>query len=572
MKSKHTIRKIFIVTGIISGLLFGSVSALAVEKVDAGVMRLSKVEGTVAVLDSTNKPKKATNDMKLSSGNNIATNTGGFAWINLDSNKLVKLDALSKVKVTKDEKNLVVDVSVGKIFVDVSKNFEKNESLIIRTSNVVTTIKGKKASAEIDVENGDTTIVGLAGKIDCVVTDVSTGEQKQVEILSGKKVEIQPNTSEISIVTKSVTKDDISGFSKLQIAQDPVLKNRIVQASGSKIGKISESEAKNALLQDMDRQVKVIADMAAKKGGMDPQGLINAMMGADISPKNLGQSATPTPKPSTSGTFQPSSDGSASDSVHAHVYGASNSIPATCTKEGSRSYFCNICGDVKTETIPKVAHNYEEISYIAPTCTMEGSRVLRCSVCGNSITESISIIEHSYNGDALEPTILTEGEIYNCQEIYVVDHKYCTICNSFVEQPIRSKFTEHSFDGGTVVSEANCTENQRIKFQCTNMINPDSGLLCTALYEEIVSGSMLGHQFEDNRDYVGTSAICYRIVCNRCGEYSGGSPHTFGDTSDLPTTDNGDQYIRCAESSCSMSAKYSWNSESEQYEFTGSWE
>ena len=240
MRKKHIIKNLFVVACMVSSLFVSSISAFTVESGDNSAMTLSKVQGTVAVLDKDNKPKKATENMKLINENKIVTNIGSYAWVNLDSNKLVKLDALSKVKITKDEKNLTVDVREGKVFVDVSENLEKDESLIIRTPNVTTSIKGKKASAEISIKEGNTTIVGLDGKLDCVVTDVTTGQVKQVTISSGKKVDIQQNDSELNIVTKSVTKNDISGFSMLQIAQDSALKKRIVQSSGSNIGKITE--------------------------------------------------------------------------------------------------------------------------------------------------------------------------------------------------------------------------------------------------------------------------------------------------------------------------------------------
>ena len=570
MRNKHTIKNLFVVACIISSLFVSSISAFAVESGDNSAMRLSKVQGTVAVLDKDNKPKKATENMKLINENKIVTNIGSYAWGNLDSNKLVKLDALSKVKITKDEKNLTVDVSVGKVFVDVSKDLEKDESLIIRTQNVTTSIKGKKASAEISIKEGNTTIVGLDGKLDCVVTDVTTGQVKQVTISSGKKVDIQQNDSELSIVTKSVTKNDISGFSMLQIAQDSALKKRIVQSSGSNIGKITEKEAVNSLSKDMDRQEKELAAMA-KEAGMDSQSVINAMMGADVSSKNLGRLAASTQNPSSDTTPSTSdgatSNGTAADSEqkHTHNYTLTSSTPASCTNEGSNTYSCNGCGAVNTETIPKIAHDYEEIIIAQPTCIAEGSREFRCRACGYSITETLNIIEHSYNG-----VVETREDVdnpYNCQDYYIVESKYCTMCESYIEQPRQQEYPEHSMDGGTEISPATCTEPKRVKYQCTRVL--DGGRQCSYC-EEYFEGPLLEHTYE--KGYDDSSEICYRFICNTCEGYGEGIPHTLGDTSGLPSTECGDQYIKCAESGCNMYAKYSWNAESELYVFTGSWE
>lgn len=570
MRNKQIIKNLFVVACIISSLFVSSISAFAVESGDNSAMTLSKVQGTVAVLDKDNKPKKATDNMNLLSGNKIVTNIGSYAWVNLDSNKLVKLDALSKVKIIKDEKNLTVDVRAGKAFVDVSKNLEKGESLIIRTPNVTTSIKGKKASAEISIKEGNTTIVGLDGKLDCVIIDVTTGQLKQVTISSGKKVDIQQNDSELSIVTKSVTKNDISGFSMLQIAQDSALKKRIVQSSGSNIGKITEKEAVNSLSKDMDRQEKELAAMA-KEAGMDSQSVINAMMGADVSSKNLERIAASTQNPS-SDTNPSSSDGSTSNGTaadaeqkHTHNYILTSSTPASCTNEGSNTYSCNGCGAVKTETIPKIAHDYEEIIIDSPTCIAEGSREFRCRACGYSITETLNTIEHSYNG-----VVETREDVdnpYNCQDYYIVESKYCTMCGNYIDQPRQDKYPEHSVE---VVEEipATCTEPKMVKYQCTRVL--DGGSRQCTYSEEYFEGPLLEHTYE--KVYDDSSEICYRFICNRCGGHGEGISHTLGDASGLPATDSGDKYIKCAESGCNMYAKYSWNTESNQYVFTGSWE
>lgn len=560
MRNKHTIRNFIAMAVIISTLLVNSISAFAAKNADGLTMKLSMIQGTVAVLDVANRPKKATENMQILSGYNIATNMASYAWINLDSSKLVKLDALSKVKVTKDKKNMTLDVSAGKVFIDMSKDFEKDESLILRTSNVIASIKGK-TSAEVDVKNGNTTIVGLDGKMDCVVIDVSTGQLKQVTVLPGKKSEIQSNASKTSIVTRSATKSDISGFSKLQIAQNSLLEQRIIEASGSKIGNISGTEAVKALLKDIDKQGKELATKA-KEAGTDPQSVINSMMGADISSKNLAQLAASAQNTPSSNTDD--------EQPHSHSYEAAGYTPATCISEGFRTYLCK-CGDVKTETIPKIAHNYEEISNTPATCTLEGSRVLKCSACGHSITETLNIIEHSYNGDV--ETREVSDNPYNCRDYYIVESKYCTMCESYIVQSKEHEYSEHSIEevigGEGEISPATCVEPRIVKYKCTRVLNIDAGIFCSYYEEREIPGSQLGHEYGDKKVYVGSSDICYRYICNRCEGYGEGILHTPGVTSGLPTEDKGVQYIKCAESGCNMYAEYSWNSG--KYEATGSW-
>ena len=413
MKNRYTITGFLAMAGIILSLLATTVPVQAAESVAIGGMRLSKAQGTVAVFDTANKPQKAFSNMKLLSGNNIATSASSYAWINLDDTKLVKMDALSKVNVTSTGKNHVVDVASGKAFIDVTKNLEKDESLIIRTAGVAASIN-KGTFAEISVENGNTTIVALDGKIDCVVADVVTGQLKSVEALAGKKVEVKPTASGISVATKPAKKSDISGFSKLQIAQDSVLKDRIIKASGSKIGNISVVEAVTSVSQDMVSQATEVIAMA-NKSGKDIQSVINTMVGADISTKSLESAVTVTSSASGSG----STDGDSSSSKNVHTHSWNEGVvtkAATCVEDGIRTLTCTGCHQTKEETIP-AAHTFE----------------------GEPWAEEES-----------------ESSISNCQEIYIVTYRRCEVCGEEVKEEVKDevrKFPHHVFDYNDYVRE-----------------------------------------------------------------------------------------------------------------------
>ena len=413
MKKRHVITGFFAMAGIVLSLFAGSVPVQAAESVATGGMRLSRTQGTVAVFDTANKPQKAINNMKLPNGYNIATSAGSYAWISLDDTKLVKMDALSNVKVASTGKNHVVDVTLGKAFFDISKDLEKDESLIIRTKSMVASIN-KGTSAEISIENGNTTIVGLDGKIDCVVVDVTTGQLKPVEVLSGKKVELKPTDSGISITTKTAKKVDISGFSKLQIAQDSVLKDRITKASGAKIGSISVADAVTSVSQDMVRQATEVIAMA-NESGKDVQSVINAMVGADISAKTLESAKTITQSvPSTSSSSASDESATVSESAPtkpAHTHSWDEGVvtkAATCVKDGIRTLTCTTCHQTKEETIP-AAHTFGD------------------------------------NEPREESERNTEGYVYKCQDINKVTKIWCEVCQSYVKVKEEQKFPAHAF-------------------------------------------------------------------------------------------------------------------------------
>ena len=82
--------------------------------------------------------------------------------------------------------------------------------------------------------------------------------------------------------------------------------------------------------------------------------------------------------------------------VIAHTYDAGKvTKEATCTEDGIKTYTCS-CGDVKTETIPKLGHDYED-TIIAPTCTTDGYTKHVCNRCGDSYEDNIvSKLGHNY--------------------------------------------------------------------------------------------------------------------------------------------------------------------------------
>ena len=425
MKKRHVITGFFAMAGIVLSLFAGSVPVQAAESVATGGMRLSKAQGTVAVFDTANKPQKAINNMKLPNGYNVATSAGSYAWISLDDTKLVKMDALSNVKVASTGKNYVVDVASGKAFLDVSKNLEKDESLIIRTPSVVASIN-KGTAAEIRVENGNATIVALDGKIDCVVIDMATGKLKSVEVLSGKMVEVKPTVYKTKVATKTAKKDDISGFSKLQIAQDSVLKDRIIKASGSKIGNISVAEAVTSASQDMTRQAAEVIAMA-NKSGKDVQSVINTVVGADISAKSLESAVTVASSASGSGSTD--SGSSTSKPVHTHSWDEGvDTKAATCVDNGIRTLTCTGCHQTKEETIPKLGHTFDD---------------------------NYTHVESERN---------TDGKVYNCEEINLVTYKRCKVCQS-EEVKKEKKYPVHVFG---VEYEGTSNGDGTITYRCQN--------------------------------------------------------------------------------------------------------
>jgi len=62
--------------------------------------------------------------------------------------------------------------------------------------------------------------------------------------------------------------------------------------------------------------------------------------------------------------------------------------PATCTKDGVKTYDCQVCDETKTETILSPGHSYDA-AVTPPTCTEQGFTTHVCSVCEGSYTDTL---------------------------------------------------------------------------------------------------------------------------------------------------------------------------------------
>lgn len=70
-----------------------------------------------------------------------------------------------------------------------------------------------------------------------------------------------------------------------------------------------------------------------------------------------------------------------------HTYDiAEITIAPSCTQDGLMTYTCSVCGNTKTEVIPKT-HHYHTVITIQPTCDNAGEAVHTCEHCNESYTD-----------------------------------------------------------------------------------------------------------------------------------------------------------------------------------------
>lgn len=216
----------------------------AVDSVTGKTVRLEKTEGTVTLKTAGGNTLPTRSNMKLLNGYSVSTGLASYAYVNLDDTKAVKLDEASSATINKSGKKLELLVSSGKIFVDVTKHLDADESLNIRTPNMVTGIRG--TALEVNCVSPNTTEIKLLeGSTVATVTDPVTGKTQEVEIRAGEKVTISApidGGAAPAVNKNALTNADISGFAGEAIAASQALKDRI-NSAGTNLNadKIAES-------------------------------------------------------------------------------------------------------------------------------------------------------------------------------------------------------------------------------------------------------------------------------------------------------------------------------------------
>ena len=75
----------------------------------------------------------------------------------------------------------------------------------------------------------------------------------------------------------------------------------------------------------------------------------------------------------------------------------SESYPPTCTQDGTTTYVCDNCSQIRTESVRALGHDMcDEAVVRSPTCEIEGRMSIRCSRCGYSDVRDIPRIDHQY--------------------------------------------------------------------------------------------------------------------------------------------------------------------------------
>lgn len=158
------LRKICVLVLAVS-IALGTIPASTTFAADTGAssMKIDSYEGTVSVKNSKGALKSVKSGSRLFSGDTITTSSKSYAYVLLDSTKAVKIDENSQVKVEQKNKKLELTIVEGALLFDVSKPLKKNETLNIKTSNMVCGIRG--TIGVVEASRKDSFVYILEGKV-----------------------------------------------------------------------------------------------------------------------------------------------------------------------------------------------------------------------------------------------------------------------------------------------------------------------------------------------------------------------------------------------------------------------
>ncbi len=152
----------------------------------ANTMRLVAYEGDITIKNLTGSEISPTENMKLQNGYTVSTAAASYAFISLDDEKAIKLDGLTEFSVRQKGEQLEVLLLAGQLYFNVSAPLSESEVMNIRTSNMVTGIRGTSGflSANWNGQIEQQASALLMGEADVFVREI-TGEITEHSLSGG---------------------------------------------------------------------------------------------------------------------------------------------------------------------------------------------------------------------------------------------------------------------------------------------------------------------------------------------------------------------------------------------------
>lgn len=214
----------------------------------ATTMKLEKKVGAVTLKTQSGTSLRITDGMRLYNGNSLATEKYSYAYISLDSSKAVKLDQSSSATLRQNGRSLELLVKSGKLFFNVDKPLGQDESMNVRTSTMVTGIRGTCGVVEVTSQT-QSKLYLIEGEVTLGTGDqavaVRGGQIATVELGSGSGTPAKPGDADPdakqAVQVGKMTEKDIPSVALEEIMNDSALQKKIEQTTDLDMEKIREA-------------------------------------------------------------------------------------------------------------------------------------------------------------------------------------------------------------------------------------------------------------------------------------------------------------------------------------------
>lgn len=269
----------------------------------ATTMKLEKTEGTATLKTQNGTARKITTGMRLFSGNTLATAASSYAYVSLDSSKAVKLDEKTSTTLRQSGKKLELLVKSGKLFFNVSSPLTEKEDMNIRTSTMVTGIRGTCGVVEY-VNVNKSRLYLIEGQVTLGsgknATTVYGGQTATVVLQEkgeagesggpGENGNTEKNMEQ-KVYVEKLTEASVPIFAITEILSDPVLQQKIEKTTELKIKKFEEVLEESQKEPGEEEETKT--DDTTTSGGnyvpSDPQPTETTLKGSSVTAEKINE-------------------------------------------------------------------------------------------------------------------------------------------------------------------------------------------------------------------------------------------------------------------------------------------
>lgn len=234
------LKKITILTLVVA--MFVSFS-FATGTAKGKTIRLENFSGKIEVSSGSGKQINASEKMRIFDGYTVKTLDNSEAYLSLDDTKVIKITENTEIKIKKSWFSNKISVIAGKLFFNVTKPLESNESLNISTSTMSMGIRGTSGSiiadgnkSIIQIYNGRVAIAGANNRF-----YINAGEQALSD-------------DDLKIIELNGDGSEIPSFVLNEINNDDELKSKIKEETNLDVDNFSEQENINSKEEQKNKE------------------------------------------------------------------------------------------------------------------------------------------------------------------------------------------------------------------------------------------------------------------------------------------------------------------------------